>query len=146
MSTDSVATLVSAVIRAEHRHAARLAAALELPLTDTVALHHLAHEPLTAGRLGALLGLSSGSTTALIDRLAAQGYAARAPHDTDRRSIIVSLTESGHRRTWEAVRSFVGALEKAEQELADPARESVGAFLARLAQLIDADTDRLGVD
>jgi MarR family transcriptional regulator, organic hydroperoxide resistance regulator len=146
MSTENVASLVSAVVRAEHRHAARLAAALDLPLTDTVALHHLAHAPLTAGQLASVLGLSSGSTTALIDRLVAHDYAARAPHATDRRSIVVSLTGSGYRRTWEAVRAFVGALEHAEAELSPPERESVGRFLARLAELIDADTDRLTVD
>ena len=45
--------------------------------------------PIPAGRLAALTGLSTGSVTALIDRLEAAGAARREPDPADRRRVIV---------------------------------------------------------
>jgi DNA-binding MarR family transcriptional regulator len=41
------------------------------------------------------LRFSSGATTALVDRLEAAGYLARAPHPDDRRSSLLVLTNTG---------------------------------------------------
>jgi DNA-binding MarR family transcriptional regulator len=58
--------------------------------TDLEALDILALTgPIPAGRLAALTGLSSGSVTALIDRLEAAGCARREPDSADRRRVIV---------------------------------------------------------
>ena len=58
--------------------------------TDLEALDILALTgPMPAGRLAALTGLSSGSVTALIDRLEAAGCAQREPDPADRRRVIV---------------------------------------------------------
>ena len=38
------------------------------------------------------LEISTAATTALIDRLESRGYLQRRPHETDRRSIIVTAT------------------------------------------------------
>ena len=43
------------------------------------------------GRLSKATGLTSGSTTALIDRLVQGGYAVRQPDATDRRKQIVRI-------------------------------------------------------
>jgi DNA-binding MarR family transcriptional regulator len=59
---------VSQLIRSEHRHAAYLGLAMDLSPADTLALYHLANEPLLASALAERLGLTSGSVTALIDR------------------------------------------------------------------------------
>ncbi|KAA6448964.1 MarR family transcriptional regulator [Bacillus atrophaeus] len=51
--------------------------------------------PMTAGELGKKTGLSTGSVTALIDRLEKAGYVIREKDPNDRRRvIIVPLTES----------------------------------------------------
>ena len=47
----------------------------------------------TPGRLAARLGLSSGAVTALVDRLERHGLVKRVPHPTDRRSVLLCLTE-----------------------------------------------------
>jgi DNA-binding MarR family transcriptional regulator len=58
--------------------------------TDLEALDILALTgPIPAGRLAALTGLSSGSVTALIDRLEAAGCVRREPDPADRRRVIV---------------------------------------------------------
>ncbi|MDT7702926.1 MAG: hypothetical protein QOJ30_5251 [Pseudonocardiales bacterium] len=45
--------------------------------------------PLTPGRLGAQLGLSSGATTAVVDRLERLGHVLRTREDSDRRRVAL---------------------------------------------------------
>lgn len=47
--------------------------------------------------LAARMGVTTGSLTVLIDRLERGGFVERKPHETDRRSIRVSLTAEGER-------------------------------------------------
>ncbi|GAA4774772.1 MarR family winged helix-turn-helix transcriptional regulator [Citricoccus nitrophenolicus] len=44
--------------------------------------------------LGRLLGLTSASTTALVDRLVSNGHARRSPSTTDRRRVSVTHTQT----------------------------------------------------
>ena len=46
-------------------------------------------EPLTPGRLGRHFGLSSGATTAVIDRLERAGHVLRRPDEADRRRVTL---------------------------------------------------------
>ncbi|MFS0714761.1 MarR family transcriptional regulator [Microbacterium sp. 2P01SA-2] len=43
------------------------------------------------------LGISSASTTKMLDRLAKEGFIERAPHPKDRRALVITLTESSRR-------------------------------------------------
>ncbi len=47
------------------------------------------HGPMTAGRLAALTGLTTGAITGVIDRLERRGYARREADPTDRRRVVV---------------------------------------------------------
>ncbi len=51
--------------------------------------------PLRMKELAAKMGVTTGTLTVGVDRLEKQGLVSRIPHDTDRRSILVALTESG---------------------------------------------------
>ncbi len=53
-----------------------------------------AGQPLTPGRLGARLGLSSGATTAVVDRLERAGHVRRVRDDRDRRRITLHFGEA----------------------------------------------------
>lgn len=62
--------------------------------SDMAALMHImeadvAGEPLTATRLQHLLGLTSGATTTVIDRLESAGHARRERGATDRRQVLL---------------------------------------------------------
>jgi len=62
--------------------------------TDMECLDHLIlHGPMTAGKLCELTGLSSGTMTALIDRLERAGYARRERGTRDRRKVLVVPVE-----------------------------------------------------
>lgn len=54
----------------------------------------LAGEPLTPGRLGEHLGLSSGATTAVIDRLERAEHVHRTRDDRDRRRVTLHFGEA----------------------------------------------------
>lgn len=53
------------------------------------------HGPVTQKALADALGVSARNVTGLVDGLAATGFVVRAPHPTDRRATLVSLTRPG---------------------------------------------------
>jgi DNA-binding MarR family transcriptional regulator len=82
---------------AHRRFRTACAATAGLGSTDFDAILALAQrEPLTHRELATRCSLTSGATTALIDRLEHSGHAARAAHPFDRRSSLVVLTDTGH--------------------------------------------------
>ena len=74
---------------------------LGLGPSDVRCLDWLADGPKTAGQLSSATGLRPAATTALIDRLVAKGLVERVPDETDRRQVLVQMTEQGHARTWQ---------------------------------------------
>ena len=74
---------------------------LGLGPSDVRCLDWLADGPKTAGQLSKATGLRPAATTALIDRLVAKGLVERIPDNTDRRQVLVQMTEEGQARTWE---------------------------------------------
>lgn len=57
---------------------------------------------ITAGFLGERTRLDSATLTGVIDRLESLGLVLRKPHETDRRSVVVSLTDEGRNAAREA--------------------------------------------
>jgi DNA-binding MarR family transcriptional regulator len=87
---------------AEMLHARATAEAVGLNATDFSCLNLIALAgPLTAGQLAQRMGLTTGATTRMIDRLEHGGFARRT-RATDRRQVIVELTQD-HRTGIEAV-------------------------------------------
>jgi DNA-binding MarR family transcriptional regulator len=113
--------------------------------TDILALRFLLQaqasgETMVPKDLSRILGITSASTTSLIDRLVASGHVRREAHPTDRRSVvIVPTTESDQQ-----VRLTLGAMHRrmmsvAEGLGADEARIVV-QFLRRMTTAIGDDT------
>jgi DNA-binding MarR family transcriptional regulator len=81
----------------------------------TVSRAHLVWElrrrgPVTQRELAGALAVTARTITGLVDGLAATGFVTREPHPTDRRAILVTLTEHGTRTA--------AALERGQHELA----------------------------
>jgi DNA-binding MarR family transcriptional regulator len=97
------------------------------------AMDHLhAQGELTPGQLGDRLSLTSGAVTALLDRLERLGWAERAPHPTDRRSVVVRPTAAdgdGPR----IYASFARELARAARRLTPAEREAFARFLDEAA-------------
>lgn len=130
-----VAAQVQALYRSASVLAARLATASGLHATDTRALELLdaaVDAPLTVGRLGAQLGLSSPAVTALVDRLERADLVARRRDREDRRRVVVELTPAARRFGAEHLRPVQERLGRAMAELSAGELETVERFLAML--------------
>lgn len=92
--------------------------------------------------LGRLLNLTSASTTALVDRLVADGHAERSRSTTDRRSVIIhhtSTAESEGRAVFTPLSErMMGHLRRFTPEQMSVAAEVIDAATAALEEL-DAD-------
>ncbi|MPY60710.1 MarR family transcriptional regulator [Streptomyces spongiae] len=94
-------------------HSARFASRNGMHPTDVRALIALmdasrsgSDAEMTAGRLGALLGLNSAGTTAVVDRLERLGHVRRVRDERDRRRVLVEIDERAVELGW----AFFGPL------------------------------------
>ena len=99
-------------------HSARFADGHGMHPTDVRALIALmdarrAGEELSAGRLGAALGLNSAGTTALVDRLERAGHVRRVRSAEDRRRVVVEVEDGAVELGW----AFFGPLIERSVEL-----------------------------
>jgi len=100
-------------------------------------------EPLTAGRLARLTGLTTGAITGVVDRLEAGGFVRRERDPRDRRRVIVRLLP---RREAELAPLF-SSLGRAMAELCGRYRQKelalIEDFMARTIRVLHEETLRL---
>jgi DNA-binding MarR family transcriptional regulator len=118
------------------RHRASLARALGLNDAEMLALVHLAERgELQPSGIAALLDLSSGGATALVQRLERAGHVTRQPHPTDRRSTLIRLSARTAHRLEQAHAPLVDGLERVTTPLVDSQRGAVLDVFTILASL-----------
>ena len=114
---------------------------MKLGSTDMKALHFLIVSRnmktiATPGAIAGHLGISTASTTKLLDRLEKGGHITRAQHPTDRRALAIEITAS----TYEAALETVGRQQAkrfhAAARLSPEEREVVIGFLTDMTQEI----------
>jgi DNA-binding MarR family transcriptional regulator len=116
------------------RHRAAAGRMLGLSENEMLALQYLGLAGrLTPSALGSLLRLTSGGTTALVQRLERAGHVSRESHPHDGRSTLLRLTPRSEARATEAFAPLVAELDRLAGELSDADRAVVGAFLGRVA-------------
>lgn len=146
-----VMTAVRLVILSGERLRQRLAAELGVGISEILALGHLYHDgELTPRDLSDRLNLSSGTMTALVDRLEESGLATRAPNPTDRRSQLVSITNGGREAMEGVYIRFDLSAQQAIGGLAPAARgefmtlvTEIAAEMDKFARSDDAEMDTL---
>ena len=111
--------------------------ALALGPADLRCLDWLVDGPKSAGQLSTATGLRPAATTALIDRLAKRGLVRRTRSETDRRTVLVEMTELGQARTWEAYGPLVRAGQPMLEELSTEQLEFMADYLRRITTLTD---------
>jgi DNA-binding MarR family transcriptional regulator len=79
------------------KHIADLIQPFDLTPSSGLALGILADhgEPLPPNKIAERLIISRASVTSLLDSLERRGYVCRVPHSTDRRMLLIELTDSG---------------------------------------------------
>lgn len=116
-----------------------------LPPTDLEALDVLARQgPMPAGRLAELTGLTTGSVTALVDRLERRGYARREPDPADRRRVIVTADlERAGRDLGPIYAAMAAAMGELLAEYGDEALAVILGVLRRAGDIVDEQIARV---
>ncbi len=111
-----------------HSLSSMIASESRIALSDLVACEHLRmHGPLTAKDVAQRVQMGSGATTAMLDRLEKRGLVKRAPHPSDRRSIMVHYLGGGSPGAQLA--KFIELFDTRIEGLEPEARAVVGDFL-----------------
>jgi|SRR5690554_809714 len=120
---------------------------MKLNRNDMRALHYLIAstnrgEVATPGAIAAHLGISTASTTKLLDRLAAGGHITREPHPTDRRALAIAITPATHEAALHTVGRQQSKRFHAAARLTRGERDAVIRFLNDMTNEITAGTER----
>jgi MarR family transcriptional regulator, organic hydroperoxide resistance regulator len=92
---------------------ARLKSEFDLPLTHFEPMSVMDRLPgCRVYDIAAELGITTGGTSKLVDRIEAHGYCRRLPNPADRRSSLLELTPEGRRLFAEAGAAFDDELER----------------------------------
>ena len=92
--------------------------------------------PLRMKELAAKMGVTTGTLTVGIDRLEKQGLVARIPHETDRRSILVALTETGQALSREHHAHHLHLTREIQAALTPEETEQFASILTKLTQAL----------
>ena len=95
----------------------------------------------TPSELSRYTGLTTGSTTAMLDRLEKAGYITRKPNPNDRRGVLIEV----NKKWMEAAGPLVVGIQQAHRELftrySDDELATIADFLSRFADNVSKHTD-----
>lgn len=97
----------------------------------------------TPSQLAQLTGLSTGSTTALIDRLEKRRLVERRPNPQDRRGTIIALTKEAQSKLPNLFDSLARAMEVLVSSYSDTQLKTLLSFLRRIGQLWTEERKKL---
>jgi DNA-binding MarR family transcriptional regulator len=109
------------------------------PEFDVLATLRRAAAPhrLSPGALAASMMLSSGGTTARLDRLEKAGLVRRSPDPQDRRGVLVQLTDTGRALVDEAVTAGLGRQQELLAHLPKAKQEQLSSLLRDLLTTLE---------
>ncbi|NTU27559.1 MarR family transcriptional regulator [Bacillus tequilensis] len=99
--------------------------------------------PMTAGELGKKTGLSTGSVTALVDRLEKAGYVAREKDPNDRRRVIIVPLTASKKHVKDLFRSLSESTMDLCREYTEEELELIFNFIGKAADIMDEELERL---
>jgi len=98
-------------------------------------------QPMTPHDLAEQLGITTASTTTMLDRLCAAGHLERAPHPTDARSKVVSATDHSYAEVRRHLSETHDRMRAVAAAVPAPARPAVMAFLGALTEVMLTEGD-----
>lgn len=116
---------------------------LGLPLTDVQCIGLIAEGPATPTLLAARLGLTTGATTKVLDRLERGGYAQRAADPADRRRVTVTATPEGLARLAVPYAPIAEAFAHVFDTYTDDELATVLRFMRESSAVADTQIDRI---
>ena len=115
-----------------------LARQLRLAPSDLTAIGHLYNDgPLTPRELATRMEMTSGTMTALLDRVEKAGFLSRQSNPNDRRSLLISVTPAGqHAMQW-VDEHFDAVLREALEQAPAPVVEALVTVLRELSEALE---------
>lgn len=106
---------------------------------------NILHEtgPITAGELSKITGLSTGSVTALIDRLEKEGYVRRERDESDRRRVIIIPVPDRQREFMSQYKSLGMKIQSLGNRYEKQELELILRFLQDITDLLDQENETL---
>jgi DNA-binding MarR family transcriptional regulator len=98
---------------------------------------------MTPTELAEHTGLSSGATTAMIDRLAKAGMIERHPHPSDRRATSLVLTKAALRKLPQLFQSLAHAMEALASGYSESELAVLADFFAKAAVLWEKEREKI---
>jgi DNA-binding MarR family transcriptional regulator len=115
------------------------AAERDLSIIQTRLLGVLRDRKPTMHELARFLGLDKSSVTGLVDRAERRGLVARVPSTTDRRAVLVSLTDDGRSLISQAAARFEADVSTLLSRLPPRERDTLSRIISRLLVAHAAD-------
>lgn len=149
---DAVMAALSWLRAAEEELSEASLSAMQLGRTDMRALHFLMVSEgsgtlTTPSMIAQALGISTASTTKLLDRLEEAGHIRRSSHPTDRRALVITIEPSARRSAMRTVGTIHARRVTAARRLSPEERAIVTGFLEDMAaQLSTEGVDWAGAD
>ncbi|WP_245852069.1 MarR family winged helix-turn-helix transcriptional regulator [Isoptericola jiangsuensis] len=119
---------------------------MAMNLTDLRALRHVIAaerrgDSVTPRDLAEDLGISTASTTKVLDRLTGSGHLERLPHPRDRRSVVVVATPDAHAEVRARLAGAHARMLAAARAVPEHCRPAVRDFLLAMAASVDTPDD-----
>jgi len=116
--------------------------AMDMGENELLVLRYLARarqrdELVTPVGLSRYLGITSASTTALLDRLAKSGHITRMPNPGDRRSVIITSSALAEEEIRHTLSSMHGRMMDVVRSLSAEERETIVRFLDAMREAVD---------
>tara|TARA_R110000868_G_scaffold13892_1_gene64595 strand:+ start:42014 stop:42517 length:504 start_codon:yes stop_codon:yes gene_type:complete len=137
---DTVLIAVRRIVRAVDLHSKKLMKASGLTSSQRIVLQTLARNGgLAPGAIAREVSLSQPTVTVLLDRLEQRGLVSRQRSQTDRRSVVVEISDAGRQCLADAPPALQSGFLKSFGELADWEQLMLIASLQRVAELMSAE-------
>ena len=135
---DEATLAVRDLIGSSRELVGRMAHLLEMNPNDMAAIGLLTqHGPMGSAELARRLGISSASTTLLVDRLEAAGHAERVRDTTDRRRVVLTDTPAARAATLRAWLPSIREIDDICRDLTRSQREFALDFLRQITSAVD---------
>ncbi|CAD5990885.1 MarR family transcriptional regulator [Agreia sp. COWG] len=131
---------------AESEMRRRTRTALRLNETDMLALRYVVNaarddRDVSSKDLAGYLGISSASTTVLVDRLVASGHMNRSKHPRDGRAVVLTVTPNTHQEMRTAFGDMHIRMMDVARGLSSHDAGVVSAFLDSMTEAVNAPVD-----
>jgi DNA-binding MarR family transcriptional regulator len=145
--SDSVVEILHALRRfrqSDQGMRRRMSVDMAMNETDMQALQHVVistsnGQQATPRDLARFLGISSASTTKLLDRLSASGYLERHPHPTDRRGLVITATQHAHDELQARMTGMHRRLRELATTVPPESRQAVVDFLTAVSDHLETE-------